>query len=107
VLLDGSTKEVKVITTGVHLSFAASTPDGTKIMGQFYLTDPDGSNPSGFQDIGPVPIYGAQFENKNNVPQGKHLRFKVKATAPSPAPGEDPPPVVLLHRTHNTRYWED
>lgn len=106
VLLGGGA-EVKVISQLVHLSFEQD--DNASVTGQFYLTDPDGSNPSGYQDTGPHAGGGGhQFVFENYVPDGKTLRFKVKVTRPETSPGvPDVTPLTLLHRTASARYWED
>lgn len=108
VLMDGSDGEINIISTLVHLSFAQYDPEDVSVIGQFYLTDPDGSGASGYQDVGPRPGGGGhQFVYANNVPDGKHLRFRVKPLRPEIAPGTpDTTPVNLLHRTDSTRFWE-
>lgn len=110
VLVDASAGQVNVISTLVHLSFEQAAADDASVSGMFYLTDPDGSNPSGYQETGPRTGGGGhQFVHGNRVPAGKHLRFKVKVTRPD-IPGDPPEPdltpLTLLHRTESTDYWE-
>lgn len=109
VVLNGGTAGINLISNLVHLSFAQTAPEeGVTVSGQYYLTDPDGSNASGYQDIGPRSGGGGhQFSHQVNVPAGKTLRFKVKVTRPELSPGvPDETPVTLLHRSESSRYWE-
>jgi GH25 family lysozyme M1 (1,4-beta-N-acetylmuramidase) len=79
----------------VQLTFAPGTPAGTTIEGRFYSTDPDGTEESGYGDIGPMPLPASgsvQMLHNVNVPAGKHLRFMVRAVSPA---GQ---PVALIHR---------
>jgi GH25 family lysozyme M1 (1,4-beta-N-acetylmuramidase) len=81
--------------TYVQLTVAPGTPAGTTITGRFYSTDTDGSDESGYGDIGPMllPASGSvQMLHNVNVPAGKHLRFMVQAVSP------DGTPVTLTHR---------
>lgn len=104
VVLNGGTAGVNLISNVVHLSFESEDVSGVGVTGQYYLTDPDGSSPSGYQDVGPRPGGGGhQFVHEANVPAGKHLRFKVKVTRPDPL---DTTPLMLLHRSESSRYWE-
>lgn len=77
----------------VQLTFDAATPADAVVTGQFYSTNADGTGASGYGDIGPVPAQGGvQFLHNYDVPEGKHLRFRVKvATADGSA-------VKLIHR---------
>lgn len=50
------------------------------ITGRFILTNPDGTSPSGYGDIGEFPASAVpQFHHNHNIPTGKTLRFQVKA----------------------------
>lgn len=50
------------------------------ITGRFILTNPDGTSQSGYGDIGEFPASAVpQFHHNHNIPDGKTLRFQVKA----------------------------
>jgi N-acetylmuramoyl-L-alanine amidase len=102
VIVNASAAAYQTIVGLVHLTFDPETDPGTLISGQFYLANPDGSSPSGYAAVGPVPVNGAQFVHVYDVPLGKTLRFRVSALAP----GEEPAPVLLLHRSYSFRSWE-
>ncbi|SHI68876.1 hypothetical protein [Streptomyces sp. 3214.6] len=82
--------------TMVHLLLDA--PDGTRVEGQFFLTDSAGDTsdylPS--DEAGPE---GCQFHANGQVLAGRQLHFKVRATSPD---GSD---VRLLHRVASGLYW--
>ncbi|MEJ8635907.1 N-acetylmuramoyl-L-alanine amidase [Streptomyces sp. MS2.AVA.5] len=67
-------------------------PQGTRLDGRFYATNPDGSSPSGYGDLTKWGAGTHQFLHNVDVPAGKHLRFEVCATTP------DGSPVTLIHR---------
>lgn len=95
-----SASALKVLSASVHLSFAPD-PD-VSVTGNFYLTDPDGTNISGYQEVGPrVGGGGLQFVHQMDVPAGKTLRFRVKADRL----GDGTDPIALLHRTEASRTW--
>lgn len=78
----------------VQLTFGATTPLGTRVVGRFYSIDTDDINgESGYGDIA-VTYAGAgvQFVHNYDVPTDRHLRFKVKAITATGAP------VTLTHR---------
>ncbi|WP_329214774.1 hypothetical protein OG352_05130 [Streptomyces sp. NBC_01485] len=84
--------------TMVHLLLDA--PDGTRIEGQFFLTDSAGNNPSDYLASDAAGPEGCQFHANGQVPAGKQLHFKVRATSPD---GSD---VPLLHRVASGLFWE-
>lgn len=64
--------------TLVHLTFDSASVG--LITGRFILTNPDGSSPSGYGDIGEFPATAVpQFLHNHDIPAGKTLRFQVKA----------------------------
>lgn len=83
--------------TLVHLLVDA--PDDTVIEGQFYLTDTNGDDPSHYLPVTHRGGGGLQFTVCGHVPDGRHLRFQVRATTP------DGQPVTLQHRTASATYW--
>jgi hypothetical protein len=86
-------------TTLVHLLFEDDVPDGTVIEGRFYLTDAAGKNPSAYLPTRKAGGGGHQYTCTVEVPQGKHLRFEVRAHTP------DGTQVKLLHRVASGLYW--
>jgi len=85
--------------TMVHLLFDATTSPDTRIEGQFFLTDSAGNNPSDYLASDAAGPEGCQFHANGQVPAGKQLHFKVRATSPD---GSD---VTLLHRVASGLYW--
>lgn len=106
VIVNASAAAYQTIVGLVHLTFDPETDPATKIFGQFYLANPDGSSPSGYAAVGPVPVNGAQFVHAYDVPLGKTLRFRVQATAPETPELSGPPSVLLIHRSYSFRSWE-
>jgi hypothetical protein len=50
------------------------------VTGRFILTNPDGTSPSGYGDIGEFPAGAVpQFHHNHDIPASKTLRFQVKA----------------------------
>ncbi|MFE0036847.1 N-acetylmuramoyl-L-alanine amidase [Streptomyces sp. NPDC059015] len=84
--------------TLVHLLFD-TVPEGTRIEGRFYLTDTQGKHPSGYLPSQHAGGGGHQFLCAADVPEGRHLRFEVRALTP------DGSSVRLLHRVVSGPYW--
>lgn len=64
--------------TYVQLTFDAASVG--LITGRFILTNPDGTSPSGYGDIGEFPANAVpQFLHNHDIPASKTLRFQVKA----------------------------
>ncbi|TLQ45747.1 peptidoglycan recognition protein family protein [Streptomyces marianii] len=86
-------------STLVHLLFEEDVPPGTVVEGRFYLTDTAGKNPSAYLPVSHPGGGGHQFLCVADVPEGRHLRFEVRAVTPDGAP------VQLLHRVVSGPYW--
>lgn len=64
--------------TYVQLTFEPGSE--ALVTGRFILTNPDGTSPSGYGDIGEFPASAVpQFHHNHDIPTGKTLRFQVKA----------------------------
>lgn len=82
-----------VLSAVVTAYLATDTPADTKIQGVFYLTDPEGGNPSDYLVIDHRGGGGKQFVHASPVPANKLLWFRLRAL---PADGESV--TTLLHR---------
>jgi hypothetical protein len=83
--------------TYVQLTFAPGAQ--AFVTGRFVLTNPDGSGPSGYGDIGEFPASAVpQFLHNVDVPASKTLRFQVKART------DDGSTTKLIHRVVSGDY---
>jgi len=90
---------VPALDVTVHLYFDTSVAPDTKIQGQFYLTNTDGSGASNYLPIDKKGGGGHQFTHSIPVPAGKLLWFQVRAIT------SDGKATALLHRVASGTYW--